>query len=384
MAKNFLLSDLVSEEKNRRSAAYERKVAEAILSLRIEQAYTKDQILELYLNEIYFGFGAYGVAAASLIYFDKSVHELSLEEVAYLAALPKGPSNYHPYKETEAAVGRRNYVLDRMMADGYIDTQEGEAAKQKPIVVKPRKTGLTSLCRRILHTEEVRREVAEIFGHERLYEGGLSVRSTLDPELQSPARKSLMDGLIDFDRKRGNWRGPVERITLDADWGVDLAKIEALSDLPEWQLAVVLESGDSEAKVGIQPERKVSGELSDERKTGPLFLETMKWARVDGKTPSSVSDVLAAGRRRLCGGEPGCSGTYELRQIPKVSGALVAMDPYTGRVRAMVGGFSFAQSEFNRATQAYRQPGSSFQAVHLCRGPRQRLYAVVRRHGCSP
>ncbi|WP_208987570.1 penicillin-binding protein 1A [Roseibium marinum] len=374
VAKNFLLSDLVSEEKQRRSAAYERKVKEAVLSLRIEQAYTKDEILELYLNEIYFGFGAYGVAAASLIYFDKSVHELSLDEVAYLAALPKGPSNYHPYRKTEAAIARRNYVIDRMIADGYISLEEGDEAKEKPIVVKPREHG-SQLFAAEYFTEEVRREVADIFGDKRLYQGGLSVRSTLDPELQKMARKSLMDGLIKFDHQRGSWNGPVEKLTLGADWGVDLAKIEALSDLPEWRLAVVLESGGDQALVGVQPERLVSGELSDERKSGPLFLETMKWARVKGRTPSAVSDVLAPGDVVYVHESDVAPGTFELRQIPKVSGALVAMDPYTGRVLAMVGGFSYAQSEFNRATQAYRQPGSSFKPF---------LYAAALDNGYTP
>lgn len=374
VAKNFLLSDLVSEEKQRRSAAYERKVKEAVLSLRIEQAYTKDEILELYLNEIYFGFGAYGVAAASLIYFDKSVHELSLDEIAYLAALPKGPSNYHPYRKTEAAIARRNYVIDRMIADGYISLEEGDEAKEKAIVVKRREHG-SQLFAAEYFTEEVRREVADIFGDKRLYQGGLSVRSTLDPELQKMARKSLMDGLIKFDHQRGSWNGPVEKLSLGADWGVDLAKIEALSDLPEWQLAVVLESGSDQALVGVQPVRLDSGELSDERKTGPLFLETMKWARVKGRAPGAVSDVLAPGDVIYVHESDVAPGTFELRQIPKVSGALVAMDPYTGRVLAMVGGFSYAQSEFNRATQAYRQPGSSFKPF---------LYAAALDNGYTP
>ncbi|MEP2841538.1 penicillin-binding protein 1A [Roseibium sp.] len=365
VAKNFLLTNDVS---------IERKIKEAILALRIEQAYSKEEILELYLNEIYFGFGAYGVAAASLVYFEKSVHELTLEEAAYLAALPKGPSNYHPYKKTEAAIARRNYVIDRMVADGFVEFQAGEEAKEKPIVVKLRGHGSRLLAAEYF-TEEVRREVADIFGTKRLYEGGLSVRSTLDPKLQDMARASLMEGLIDFDRKRGSWRGPIDRVALGADWGVDLAKIEALSDLPEWTLAVVLESGADQAKVGIQPKALESGKLSEDRKTGPLFLETMKWARVSGRQPSAVSDVLAPGDVVYVEESPVAPGTFELRQIPKVSGALVAMDPYTGRVLALVGGFSFAQSEFNRATQAYRQPGSSFKPF---------LYAAALDNGYTP
>jgi penicillin-binding protein 1A len=365
VAKNFLLTN---------ELRVERKIKEAILALRIEQAYTKDEILELYLNEIYFGFGAYGVAAASLIYFDKSVHELALEEAAYLAALPKGPSNYHPYRKTEAAIARRNYVIDRMVEDGHVSFEDGEEAKAKPITVKLRGHG-SKLFAAEYFTEEVRREVADIFGTERLYEGGLSVRSTLDPEMQQIARKTLMDGLIKFDHQRGSWNGPIDRISTGTDWGVELAKIEALSDLPEWSLAVVLESGTSEARVGIQPKRLQSGQLEEDRKAGPLFLETMKWARVSGRAPSAVSDVLAPGDVVYVQESAVAPGTYELRQIPKVSGALVAMDPYTGRVLALVGGFSFAQSEFNRATQAWRQPGSSFKPF---------LYAAALDNGYTP
>ena len=365
VARNFLLTNDLSVV---------RKIKEAILALRIEQAYTKDEILELYLNEIFFGFRAYGVAAASLLYFDKSVHELELHEIAYLAAVVKGPNNYHPFRRPEAAEGRRNYVLDRMMAEGYITTEEGEAAKAKPFEVNPRETG-SRLFAAEYFTEEVRREVAGIFGDKRLYEGGLSVRSTLDPGLQTLARKSLMDGLIRYDRQRGKWRGPVDRITVGADWGVDVAKVEALSDLPEWQLAVVLESGSEQAKVGIQPETLVSGKLSDDRSTGILFLETMSWARVDGRAPARVSDVLAPGDVIYVQESAVAPGSFELRQIPEVSGALVAMDPYTGRVHALVGGFSFAQSEFNRATQAYRQPGSSFKPF---------LYAAALDNGYTP
>ncbi|WP_417689567.1 penicillin-binding protein 1A [Roseibium sp.] len=365
VAKNFLLTNDVS---------IERKIKEAILSLRIEQAYTKDEILELYLNEIYFGLGAYGVAAASLLYFDKSVHELTLEEIAYLGALPKGPSNYHPFRKTEAAIERRNYVLDRMVASGFVSVEEGEEAKAKPLKVTPRDTGI-QLEAAEYFTEEVRREVADIFGENRLYEGGLSVRSTLDPKLQVLARRVLHEGLIDFDRKRDGWRGPVKQINISGDWGVELGSVEAYGDLPEWRLAVVLESGSSSATVGLQPRTLVSGQLSTDRTTGKLFLETMKWARVSGREPGAVSDVLKPGDVVYVQESAVAPGSFELRQIPKVSGAIVAMDPYTGRVLAMVGGFSFAQSEFNRATQAYRQPGSSFKPF---------LYAAALDNGYTP
>lgn len=363
VAKNFLLTNEVSVE---------RKVKEAILSLRIEQAYTKDEILELYLNEIYLGLGAYGVAAASLVYFDKSVHELSLAEIAYLAALPKAPNNYHPYRFPERAIERRNWVIDRMVENGYVTAAAGEQAKADPLDVKPRETG-SQLFAAEYFTEEVRRVVASIYGENSLYEGGLSVRSTLDPTMQMQARKALMDGLLDFDQKRGGWRGPVARIDLGGDWGAELAKVEALSDVPEWQLAVVLSAAQGRAEIGLQPRKLVSGTLSPDRNTAVLTIEGMKWARVSGRAPNVVTDVLAPGDVVYV--EATASGGYELRQIPKVSGALVAMDPFTGRVLALVGGFSFAQSEFNRATQAYRQPGSSFKPF---------LYAAALDNGYTP
>ncbi|ALV28613.1 penicillin-binding protein 1A [Pannonibacter sp. Q-1] len=365
VAKNFLLTNELSVD---------RKIKEAILSLRIEQAYTKDEILELYLNEIYLGLGAYGVAAASLVYFDKSVHELSLEEVAYLAALPKAPNNYHPFRGRERAIERRNWVIDRMVENGYVSAADAEAAKAKPLTVKPRETG-SQLFAAEYFTEEVRRQVASIYGENSLYEGGLSVRSSLDPKMQATARKVLMNGLLDFDQKRGGgWRGPVTTIPVAGDWGVELGKVEALSDLPEWRLAVVLEAGQNTAQVGLQPRRLVSGALEPERETATLQLDDMKWARVSGRAPNSANDVLNPGDVVYVEA-PKNGGRYQLRQVPRVSGALVAMDPFTGRVLALVGGFSFAQSEFNRATQAWRQPGSSFKPF---------VYAAALDNGYTP
>ncbi|MFD1694114.1 penicillin-binding protein 1A [Roseibium aestuarii] len=365
VAKNFLLTNDVK---------IERKIKEAILALRIEQTYSKDQILELYLNEIYFGFGAYGVAAASLVYFDKSVHELSLEEMAYLAAVIKGPTNYHPFRHKQDAIVRRNHVIERMAAEGYVTREEAEEAKSKDLVVTPRERGI-QLDAAEYFTEEVRREVANIYGEKRLYEGGLSVRSTLDPKMQVMARRALQDGLLAFDRERGKWRGPVATIDINTDWGAALGKVEAHSDLPHWRLAVVLDAGEKEARIGLQPPLLISGRLSDERETGKLMLESMGWARVNGASPKAVNQVLKPGDVVYVQEAKGVSGIFELRQIPEVSGALIAMDPYTGRVLAMVGGFSFAQSEFNRATQAYRQPGSSFKPF---------LYAAALDNGYTP
>ncbi len=373
VAKNFLLTNEVS---------YERKIKEAILALRIEDAYTKDKILELYLNEIYLGMGAYGVAGASLLYFDKSVHELSIAECAYLAALPKAPNNYNPFRNPEGAITRRNWVIDRMVENGYVSEADGEAAKAEPLKVTPRETG-AQLEASEYFAEEVRREVAEMYGKERLYNGGLSVRSTLDPKLQAEARKALMDGLIRFDHEHGTWRGPVATIDLNAgEWGGLLSKIEPLEDVPEWTLAVVLDVNAKEAAIGIRPTQLASGSFSTQRKRGEIAFDQMKWVkRVKDKSGSvkGADDVLNVGDVVYVTREEDPAGAlrdqWVLQQVPKVSGAIVAMDPFTGRVLAMVGGFSYAQSEFNRATQAHRQPGSSFKPF---------VYAAALDNGYTP
>src|SRR5271165_3865106 len=231
VAKNFLLTNEVS---------FTRKIKEALLALKIEQAYSKEKILELYLNEIYLGFSAYGVAAASLLYFDKSVHELSIAEAAYLAALPKAPSQLHPFRQRERAIERRNYVIDRMVENGFATPAEGEAAKKEPLNVTPRPTGAHIFAGEYF-AEEVRREIQEKYGEKRLYEGGLSVRTTLDPKLQTIARKVMTDALVRFDENQG-YRGPVTKIDMSGDWGTRLADIRALSDVAPWRLAVVLET----------------------------------------------------------------------------------------------------------------------------------------------
>src|ERR1700740_1186317 len=193
VAKNFLLTNEVS---------FERKIKEALLALRIERTYSKQKILELYLNEIYLGFGAYGVAAASLLYFDKSVHELTIAEAAYLAALPKGPALMHPFRQRARAIERRNSVIDRMVENGYIKLQDGEKAKKEPLNVTPRPTG-AHLFAAEYFAEDVRREIFDNYGEKKLYEGGLSVRTTLDPKLQMAARKAMVNGLVNFDESTG-------------------------------------------------------------------------------------------------------------------------------------------------------------------------------------
>lgn len=368
VAKNFLLSS---------DQTIDRKVKEAILSFRIEQTYSKDKILELYLNEIFFGMNAYGIAGAALTYFDKSVTELTIAETAYLAALPKGPSNYHPFRHTEAAIERRNWVIDRMVENGFVVKADGEEAKKQPLGVTGRRTG-SSLFASEYFAEEVRRQIIEKYGDKSLYEGGLSVRTSLDPQMQIVARKALQDGLLTYDLRRG-FRGPVAKISATGDWGAELAKVNALSDVPEWKLAVVLAVSASRVDIGLQPAKEAGGKVVADRQTGRIMAEDMEWAyrsaTGDRKTAKSPEGVLAPGDVVFVEPLADAEGGYRLRQPPKVQGGLVAMDPHTGRVLAMVGGFSYAQSEFNRATQAMRQPGSSFKPF---------VYAAALDNGYTP
>src|SRR5712672_3034751 len=340
VAKNFLLTNEVS---------LQRKVKEALLSLKIERAYSKEKMLELYLNEIYLGLGAYGVAAASLLYFDKSVHELSIAEAAYLATLPKAPNNYNPFRQKDRALERRNYVLDRMAEDHYITVQEAEKAKKEPLKITPRPTGAHIFAAEYF-AEEVRRYIYDNYTEKKLYEGGLSVRATLDPKMQVLARKVLVDGFVNFDEQHG-YRGAAQKLDPAGDWGVKLADIKALSDVAPWRLAVVLEADDASARIGLQPGREPGGAVSKERETGVLPLEGMKWAKPNsgpskGKTPTKVSQVFAVGDVIYVEPLAGKEGQFRLRQVPEVSGAIVAMDPQTGRVLAMAGGFSYDQSQF--------------------------------------
>ncbi|HEY5225687.1 MAG TPA: penicillin-binding protein 1A [Methylovirgula sp.] len=359
VAKNFFLT-------NERSI--QRKIREALLSLRIEEAYSKDKILELYLNEIYLGLGNYGVAAAALNYFDKSVYELTIAQAAYLAALPKAPNNYNPFTKHERAIDRRDWVIDRMIENGYVTRAAGEKAKAEPLEVTPRVLSPNTYAAGYF-AEEVRRELLERYGEKKLYEGGLSVRATLDPKMQQMARRALVDGLVRYDEARG-FRGPIRHIDVGQDWGQALAAVPALNDVAPWRLAVVLANSEGQVRVGLQPKHEASGEVSPERETGYLASVGMKW----GKRPKD-HNFLTAGDVIYVDPLADKPGQYRLRQVPEVSGALVAMDPFTGRVLAMIGGFSFNQSEFNRATQAWRQPGSSFKPF---------VYAAAIDNGYTP
>ena len=366
VAKNFLLTN---------EASYSRKIREMLLALKIERTFSKQKILELYLNEIYLGVGAYGVAAASLLYFDKSVHELTIPEAAYLAALPKGPNNYNPYRNHDDAVARRNYVIKRMAEDHYITAEQAEEARKAPLKVTSRPTGARIFAAEYF-AEEVRRYIAGNYGEQKLYEGGLSVRTTLDPKLQLAARKALIDGRVRFDENLG-YRGAVTKIDLAAgEWGSKLADVRALSDVAPWRLAVVLDAGDQAARVGLQPGRDPAGGVLKDRETGTVPLEAVKWARSAGvKTVTKVSQVLSPGDVVYVEPLAGKEGQWRLRQLPEISGAIMAMEPLTGRVLAMVGGFSYDQSQFNRASQALRQPGSSFKPI---------VYSAALDNGYTP
>jgi penicillin-binding protein 1A len=373
VAKNFLLTNEVS---------FTRKIKEALLAMRIERAYSKDKILELYLNEIYLGLGAYGIAAASLVYFDKSVNELTVSEAAYLAALPKAPSSLHPVKNRDRAIERRNYVIDRLLENGWVKQADADKARKDVLTVTSRSNAAHIFAGEYF-AEEVRRDVFERYGEKKLYEGGLSVRTTLDPKLQVMARKTMVNGLITFDEAHG-WRGASNKIDIAGDWGVKLAEVKSLSDIAPWKLAVVLDVSEQSARIGFQPGRELGGAVLKDRQTGNITLEGVKWAKpaagpARGKTPTAVSQVLNAGDviyvDPLTKDGAAVEGQFRLRQYPEVSGAMVAMDPWTGRVLAMVGGFSFDQSQFNRATQAYRQPGSSFKPL---------VYSAAMDNGYTP
>ncbi len=367
VAKNFLLNNELK---------FSRKIREALLAMKIERTFSKQKILELYVNEIYLGAGAYGVAAASLVYFDKSVHELTIPEAAYLAALPKGPNNYNPFRHHDEAVIRRNYVIDRMAEDHYITAEQAEEAKKDPLKVTPTRATGAHIVSAEYFAEEVRRYIADNYTEQKLYEGGLSVRTTLDPKLQLVARKALIDGLVRFDETQG-YHGAVSKLDLAAgEWGAKLADVRALADVAPWRLAVVLDAGDQAARVGLQPGRDPVGAVLKERETGTVALDAVKWAKSPAvKNVTKVSQVLGAGDVVYVEPVAGKDGQYRLRQVPEISGAIMAMDPYTGRVLAMVGGFSYDQSQFNRATQALRQPGSSFKPI---------VYSAALDNGYTP
>jgi penicillin-binding protein 1A len=330
----------------------------------MEKVYDKDDILELYLNEIYLGIGAYGVAAASLNYFNKSMDELTVAQAAYLAALPKAPGKYHPMNAPDPARQRRDWVIGRMVEEGFIDAATAQTARAEPLeMVSPDRSTLVTGA---YFVEEVRRELIGQFGEDALYEGGLSVRTTLSPILQAFADAALRNGLIAYDRRHG-WRGPLDRLATGTDWVKWLETGVLPAGARGWSLAVVLTVEDNQATIGL------AGGA-----TGTIPLTELAWARPWitgqelGPEVAKAADVLGAGDVVLVApvmvSEPDDEGatitypddTYALYQVPDVNGSIIALDPHTGRVLAMSGGYDFALSEFNRATQAWRQPGSAF------------------------
>ena len=367
VAKNFLLS---SEQK------IERKMKEWLVTRRIEKAFTKEHILELYLNEIYLGNRSYGVAAAALNYFDKPLDELTIEEAAYLAAIPKGPSNYHPISNHDRAVERRNWVIGRLFEDGKIDEDQMNAAKAQPLNAKIAPPLGARDWALEYFAEEVRKQIAEKYGSNALYDGGLAVRTTIDPNMQKAAGDALRRWLVEYDQRHG-WRGPISSMTVSDAWQAEFSEVEKTlysnkrlsTDLEPWKPALVLEATGLSAKIGF-------GDGTE----GVIPIVNMKWARayknVDslGAEITSTDQVLKRGDVVYV--EVGAKDSeFRLRQPPAINGALVAMDPHTGRVLAMVGGFSFQLSEFNRAIQAKRQPGSTFKPF---------VYATALDSGYTP
>jgi penicillin-binding protein 1A len=405
VAKNMLLDS---------SLSFSRKFKEWILAVRIEDTLSKERILELYLNEIYLGLQSYGVAAAAQAYFNKPLDEITLPEAAFLAALPKAPNNYNPFRFPDAARARRDWVLDRMVDDKVITAAQAADAKAQPVVPaqfhRPEPVPAADWF-----AEEVRRKLIERFGADTTTQGGLMVRTSMDPALQATAEHILRAGLMNYDRKLGGWRGPAGHLSAGFDprgaWASSLAQAaKPPGMLPEWRLAAVLETTDTEARVGWL-------QHANDPRTGVILLSDTTWARPVhdghiGGTPRRIADVMRPGDLVMVepppaesatpasspapspGTSPGAAAATTppaehhgrpapvaradrvlLRQIPAVQGALVCLDPATGRVLALVGGWSFEQSQFNRATQAVRQPGSSFKPI---------VYLTALEQGVSP
>ena len=328
VAKNFLLTNEVS---------LNRKIKEAILAFRIERALTKERILELYLNQIYLGSGAYGVAAASLEYFDKSIKELNYVESALLAALPKAPSKYNPYRNLELAKFRRNLVLKNLLENNFIDSDEYKRFKNEKIVLK--KSKRIYLEDSQYYIEDVRKNIIEKLTYEKVYKQGFNINTPINLELQKLATESLRNGLISYDQRKG-WRGPLMNKKYSSKWFHDLEKYELEKSLA-WELAIVKEVNQFSAII----------ETSD-KDEGIIEYKNISWTKMEFEKLLKKGDIIYV--KNIT------KNYFSLKQLPKINGGAIVMDPYTGRVLALSGGFSFRQSEFNRASQALRQPGSAF------------------------
>ena len=345
VAKNFLLSNEVS---------INRKLKEAILAFRIERVLSKERIIELYLNQIYLGEGTYGVASASLEYFDKPINDLNYEEAALLAALPKAPSRYNPYKDIKLAKFRRDLVLKNLLDNNYINKEAYNEFKKNEIVLKKRKKIFLEDTR--YYVEDIRKKIIKNFGFEKVYKQGFNIKTPLNLSLQSIATETLRAGLIKYD-KRAGWRGPLVNKKNLNNWNEseDLKKF-SLEKSINWELAMIKKINQFSIDIETQ-----------EKKIGKIAYENISWTKKEFKTLFNIGDIIYVKKLK--------EKNYELKQLPKVNGGIVVMDPFTGRVLALSGGFSFKKSEFNRATQAFRQPGSAFKPF---------IYALALENSYSP
>ncbi len=328
VAKNFLLTNEVS---------INRKIKEAILAFRIERALSKERILELYLNQIYLGSGAYGVAAASLEYFDKSIKDLNYSEAALLAALPKAPSRYNPYRDPDVAKFRRNLVLKNLLENNYLPLEWYEKLANEEITLKKSRKIFLEDAQYFI--EDVRKSVIETLTYDKVYKQGFNINTPIDLNLQTIATKSLRDGLIAYDKRKG-WRGPLTNKIYNSEWKKDLEKYK-LENSINWKLAIVKKVDKFLAEIETEDNIK-----------GVIEYQSISWTKKEFYKLLKPGDVIYVKKIN--------ENIYNLKQLPKVNGGIVVMDPFTGRVLALSGGFSFKQSEFNRATQAKRQPGSAF------------------------
>ena len=362
VARNFLLSS---------ERTISRKIREMVLAMRIDSTFSKDKILELYLNEIFLGENSYGVAAAATVYFGKSLNELTLAQTAFLAALPKAPSNYNPRRHLQAAVVRRNYVLEEMRQNGYITADTMAQAQSEQLVASNRPFGAVAPDVDYF-VEEVRRILYSQYGEKALYDGGLQVRSTLDTRLQEIAVRNLRRGLIAYDHRHG-WRGPIKKLDPKGNWTTELKAVPNASGVSSWRVAMVTGyTAKNEAEITLR-----------EGGTGRIPLSGLSWARPsinnrlgpEVRRPADVvkpGDVVYVEALAETGGE---AGAFGLRQVPAVNGAIVAIDPFTGHIVALSGGFSYGSSQFDRAMQAMRQPGSTFKPF---------VYATALEQGYTP
>ena len=343
VAKNFLLSNEVS---------LNRKIKEAILAFRIERALSKERILELYLNQIYLGQGAYGIASASLEYFDKPISKLDYAEASLLAALPKAPSKYNPFKNIDLAKYRRDLVIRNLYDNSYIGYKKYKKLLNTKIILKKRKKIYLEDAR--YYVEDVRKFIVEKYGFDKVYKQGFNIKTPINLEIQTIATQSLRDGLIQYDKRKG-WRGPLLNKKDTNNWNNDLKKYHLEKSIG-WNLAIIKKI--NKFFVEIETDQKIAGKIE---------YQDVSWTKKELDKLFKVGDVVYVNKIK--------DNIFSLKQLPKANGGIVVMDPFTGRVIALSGGFSFKRSEFNRATQASRQPGSAFKPF---------IYALALENNFTP